>query len=176
MPVRLLFVCYENICRSPMAEGLFRRDALGRGLSGHFEVASAGTVCFQSGSSPDPRAVRAAARHGIDISGQRAQCIDELDLGSFDLVVAMDEETSVSVVEALGAASVPVVRMMTEFCPSLCGQEIEDPYYGPESGFDHTLSLLAACVGGLLDSLAGAAGLRPGFCESPGGEGHATNR
>ncbi|NTU91854.1 MAG: low molecular weight phosphotyrosine protein phosphatase [Chlorobiaceae bacterium] len=161
MPVRILFVCYENICRSPMAEGVFRHLSDMHGVAGHFEVMSAGTVCYQSGSYPDPRAIRAAARYGFDISENRAQCIHDLDLSGFDRVFVMDCENYHDVLETLGGVEGTPVHMMTDFADAVAGIEIEDPYYGPEEGFDSTLSMLAHCVDGILRHMREMHGIVP---------------
>jgi protein-tyrosine phosphatase len=153
MRFRILFVCYENICRSPMAEGVFRHLLNLRGLDELFEAESAGTVGYQSGSSPDSRAVRAASRQGIDITPIRAQSVHDLDLDSFHRIVVMDHENYRSVQDALEGSASPVVQMMTEFAGNAPGEEIEDPYYGPDEGFDSTLTTLFECVDGLISCL-----------------------
>jgi len=153
MPVRILFVCYENICRSPMAEGAFRCLSESRGVARHFETWSAGTVFYQTGSSPDSRAIRAAARSGIDISGIRARCIHDLDMSGFDHVFVMDHDNYREVAAVVDGGIRPVVHLMTDFADGAAGTEIEDPYYGSEAGFDSTLMSLAGCVQGILDHL-----------------------
>lgn len=158
MPVRILFVCYENICRSPMAEGLFTTLSYFQGVAHHFEAESAGTVGYQSGSSPDPRAIRAAARSGVDISGMRARCIHELDMSGFDHVFVMDHDNYREVEAVVDGHIGPVVHMMTEFADVPAGTEIEDPYYGPEAGFDSTLASLDGCVRGILAHLVSVHG------------------
>ncbi|NTU68165.1 MAG: low molecular weight phosphotyrosine protein phosphatase [Chlorobiaceae bacterium] len=159
MPVRIIFVCYENICRSPMAEGAFSHLADLRGVGRHFEVGSAGTVCYQAGSPPNPRAVRAAARSGVDISGIRARCIHDLDISSFDHIFVMDHGNWQDVAGALEGGIGPRVHLVAEFAGSGVGMEIEDPYYGTESTFNSTFALLAGCVEGILDSLIALHGL-----------------
>lgn len=159
MTVRILFVCYENICRSPMAEGAFNRLLELRGVAGHFEAESAGTVGYQSGSFPDPRAVRAAARAGIDISANRARCIDELDLSTFDHLFVMDHENHRDVAVVLDGYGLPPARLVTDYAGTAAGFGIPDPYYGPETGFDSTLDSLAVCVRGILDHLMAEYGI-----------------
>lgn len=73
--MRILFVCLGNICRSPLAEGLFRHAAAQAGLGDRVAVDSAGTGDWHCGEAPDPRAITVAARHGIDIAAQRARQI-----------------------------------------------------------------------------------------------------
>lgn len=158
MPVRILFVCYENLCRSPMAEGVFRHLSKQGGGAGFFEVESAGTVCYQAGSFPDQRAVMAAGRYGIDISRIRSQCIHDLDMNGFDLVFTMDHDNYREVLDALDDGSRTVVYMMTEFAGGEDVKEIEDPYYGPEEGFESTMKTLIRCVEGILSHLLEAQG------------------
>ena len=89
---RVLFVCAGNICRSPLAEGIFRRLADEAGRGGEFEIDSAGTGGWHQGERPDRRSVAVAAGHGIDISGQRARRIEPADFSRFDLILAMDQD------------------------------------------------------------------------------------
>lgn len=150
-----------------MAEGAFRLLSDFRGIASHFEVWSAGTVCYQSGSSPDSRAVRAAARSGSDISGIRARCIHNLDISWFDHVFVMDHDNYREVVAVLDGGIRPVVHMMTDFADGIAGTEIEDPYYGSEAGFDSTFASLAVCVRGILDHLISAHAIDIGDPEEP---------
>jgi len=92
MLISILFVCYENICRSPMAEGIFSELIAQHGLQHCFSVGSAGTVPYQRGSSPDERATKLLLRHGIDISPFRAQYIDDVDLHAWEWIFVMDHE------------------------------------------------------------------------------------
>lgn len=152
-----------------MAEGVFRHLSSQLGGAGFFEVESAGTVCYQAGSFPDPRAVRAAGLHGIDISRVRSQCIHDLDLNGFDLVFTMDHENYRDVLDVLDDGGRPVVYMMTEFADETAVEEIEDPYYGPEEGFESTLKRLIVCAEGILSHLLAAQGSVEGSeaCDSP---------
>jgi len=135
-----------------MAEGVFGHLAESVGAGSFFEVESAGTVCYQSGSCPDERAIRAAGRHGIDISSIRARCIHDLDLARFDRIFAMDFENHRDLYDALEGRPVSV-HMMTEFAGSDAGEEIEDPYYGDEAGFDRTLRRLMESATGILEAM-----------------------
>jgi protein-tyrosine phosphatase len=142
-----------------MAEGVFRHLSNLRGVEELFEAESAGTVGYQSGSCPDSRAVRAAGCYGIDISPIRAQCIHDLELGAFHRIVVMDNENYRSVLDALECCASPGVQMMTDFSGDNPGEEIEDPYYGPDEGFDRTLTTLFECVDGMISSLMAEYGL-----------------
>lgn len=138
-----------------MAEGAFVHAASQLGAEGCFEIESAGTVCYQSGSSPDHRAVRAAERYGIDISSIRARCIHDLDLACFDRIFVMDAENHRDMLDALDGVSVPV-HMMTDFADSEAGAEIEDPYYGSADGFDRTMERLLRSAKGIVSAFRAA--------------------
>ena len=97
MPVhRVLFVCLGNICRSPTAEGVFRKTVEARGLHREFEIDSAGTGDWHIGAPPDRRARQAAARRDIDLSGLRARQTDAGDMAAFDYIIAMDHDNYAS--------------------------------------------------------------------------------
>ena len=83
----ILFVCLGNICRSPLGEGVFRAVVEERGLGRGFRLDSAGTGGWHAGEQPDRRSIAVAARHGIDISGQRARQILPEDFSRFDLIL-----------------------------------------------------------------------------------------
>ncbi|MCA9542546.1 MAG: low molecular weight phosphotyrosine protein phosphatase, partial [Myxococcales bacterium] len=105
-PRRILFVCLGNICRSPLAEGVFRHVAENRAVGSGFVIDSAGTGAWHVGSRPDPRSVAIASKHGIDISGQRARAVDPTDFEGFDLLLGMDRSN----VETLLARSPAQLR------------------------------------------------------------------
>ena len=90
--VRVLFVCMGNICRSPTAEGVFRRVLAARAPELQIEIDSAGTHDYHVGSPPDRRAVEAAHRRGVDLSALRARMVSAEDFTHYDLILAMDEE------------------------------------------------------------------------------------
>ena len=83
-----------NICRSPTAEGVFRRVLAARAPELEIEIDSAGTHDYHVGSPPDRRAIQAARRRGVDLSGLRARMVSAEDFGHYDLILAMDEDVS----------------------------------------------------------------------------------
>ena len=93
MNTRVLFVCMGNICRSAMAEGVFRQLTRQAGLSEIVTVDSAGTHAFHEGEAPDRRAQTTASKRGYDITGLRARAVSEKDFDQFDLILAMDWTT-----------------------------------------------------------------------------------
>ena len=90
MNTRVLFVCMGNICRSPMAEGVFQQMIRQAGLDEVVQVGSAGTHAFHAGEAPDKRAQATAAKRGYDISGLRARRVKDKDFEDYDMILAMD--------------------------------------------------------------------------------------
>ena len=88
--MKILFVCLGNICRSPTAEGVFRKLASDSPLAGSLEIDSAGTVGFHAGHPPDPRSIEHAALRGFDLGNLRARKVIAADFEHFDHVIAMD--------------------------------------------------------------------------------------
>jgi protein-tyrosine phosphatase len=146
--VRVLFVCLGNICRSPLAQGVFEGVLRREGLEGEVFVDSAGTGHWHVGSPPDDRALSAAALRGVDISSQRARRISPEDCEGFDYVLTMDEE-NYRRVAALCRGSA-VVRPFLNFATDSPEREVPDPYSGGPEGFDHVLDLVEGASEGLL--------------------------
>ncbi len=149
----VLFVCMGNICRSPTAEGVFRNTLRQHAPSLAIRVDSAGTHAYHVGEPPDVRARQAAARRGIDLSGQRARRVARADFAAFDLVLAMDEDN----LRALSAMSPPEyrsrIKLFMDFAPEISRRNVPDPYYGGSIGFEHVLDLVEEAALGLLAHL-----------------------
>ena len=127
----ILFVCLGNICRSPLAEGIFRTVWAERGQGRHMLLDSAATSGWEVGSAPDPRSIAVAMRHGIDISGQRARKVRREDFSRFDLILGMDR-SNVADLKAL-APTRDRVHLFLEFAHGQA-RDVPDPYYdGPEA-------------------------------------------
>jgi len=139
--ISVLFVCMGNICRSPLAEGIFRHGLAAAQLAELVEVDSAGTGNWHQGDAPDPRSVETASRHGIDISGQRARQLVPEDFDRFDLIFAMDRSN-----EATMRARAPSSRhdKIFLFLDDTLGSraDVPDPYHGGVSGFEDVYQLL----------------------------------
>jgi protein-tyrosine phosphatase len=150
--VRILFVCMGNICRSPMARGVFENVAWREGLAGEITVDAAGTHGFyHAGVSPDPRAQESVLSRGIDISGQRARLLAAEDCERFDYILTMDED-NYRVVSALCRGNA-VVRSFLDFATDSPEREIPDPYYGGSDGFEYVLNLIEEASEGLLQEI-----------------------
>ena len=149
--MRILFVCLGNICRSPMAEGLFRRELERRGIDHLVEVDSAGTGDWHVGEPPDPRARRAIARRGVDISHLRGRQVRPRDLDDFDLILAMDAENYSDLLALADPEQAERIRLFMDFAPQAGVREVPDPYFGEEDGFETVLDLIQAAAEGLAD-------------------------
>ena len=147
----IVFVCLGNICRSPIAEGVFRRMIEEKGLSGTIRIDSAGTSGFHQGALPDPRSMEVCKSHGLDISGQRSRRVVDADFASLDLIVAMDRSNEADLkARATQGDSSRIVRLL-EYLPE-GGSDVPDPYYGGEQGFEHVYQLIAEALGELYEA------------------------
>jgi len=153
MAIRVLFVCMGNICRSPVAQGVFEDVVRREGLDGQVEVDSAGTHGFyHAGEPPDARAQESALARGIDISGQRARRLLPEDCRGFDYVLTMDEQNYRRVAGLCkGGAE---VRPFLDFAPGP-ETEVPDPYQGGPEGFQRALDLIERASEGLLREIRG---------------------
>ena len=150
---RILFVCLGNICRSPMAEGVFRRVAEDAGKLHLFEIDSAGMGDWHKGEAPDHRAQKAALGRGVDISGQAARKVELQDFEDFDLVLAMDGSNIEDLHDIAPHAARAKIRRFLDYAPQVGTQDVPDPYYGGTEGFDHALDLIEGAAHGLLAEL-----------------------
>lgn len=157
---RVLFVCTGNICRSPTAEGVFRKLAAGAGLAHLVEADSAGTHDYHVGEAPDPRTQRVAAARGYDLSVLRARQVARADFARFDLLVAMDRGHQALLERLAPPGGAQKVRLMMSYAGGRGYDEVPDPYYGGPDGFELVLDLLEDASRGLLDALARDLGVR----------------
>jgi protein-tyrosine phosphatase len=153
---RILFVCLGNICRSPMAEGVFRNLVEEEGLAHRFEIDSAGLGAWHLGQAPDARAQAAARRRGIDISGQSARQVSEEDFDRFDLLLVMDRSNFAEIKRRAPVESHAKIRPFLDFAAKAGAKDVPDPFYGGTEGFDHALDLIEEAARGLLAALTGA--------------------
>ncbi len=148
--VSVLFVCMGNICRSPMAEGVFRRQVEAAGLTERIHIDSAGTHAYHVGEPPDPRAQETAARRGIDLSPLRARRVTREDIALFDYVLAMDRDNLGILRDIADPAHHERIRLFMSFAPEMKQKEVPDPYYGGPGGFEQVFDLVEAAAEGLL--------------------------
>lgn len=150
MAVRVLFVCMGNICRSPMAEGMFRKAVREAGLESHVEVDSAGTHAYHVGSPPDPRAQQAIRQRGADISGLRGRKVDDADFERFDYILAMDGDNIDRLKQRAPARHHDKIRRLLSFSRKYPNLDVVDPYYGGPQGFEENLDMIEDAVQGLI--------------------------
>ena len=153
MTIKVLFVCTANLCRSPMAEGVFRAMVGRAGLAEAFEIASAGTSDKFVGKPPVPAAIEIAASRGYDISDIRARQVVGDDIAYFDYPLAMDSSHLVDMRWLAPRALTTKPKMFLSFAPPMGVIDVLDPMGGPKSGFERALSLIEAGCKGLLDRL-----------------------
>jgi protein-tyrosine phosphatase len=151
--MKILFVCMGNICRSPTAEGVFRQLVRARAPRVEVEIDSAGTHDYHVGEPPDPRAVAAAARRGIDLKSLRARMVQESDFERFDLIVAMDRLNRTTLLDLSPEEYRDRIRLLMEFSPSNDVEDVPDPYYGGAVGFERVLDLVEEAAAGLLEEV-----------------------
>jgi low molecular weight protein-tyrosine phosphatase len=151
-PVRVLFVCLGNICRSPSAEGVFRQVVANAGLSNEVKIDSCGTGSWHVGKAPDGRAREAAARRGIDISNLRARQFQESDLFEFDYVLVMDRQNLADIKRVQNEVGGTEPELFLDYGRS-SHDEVPDPYYGGDQGFEMVLDLIQEASEGLLARL-----------------------
>lgn len=154
--ISILFVCLGNICRSPLAEGIFRSLVEQAGLSHRFEIDSAGTGAWHVGEPPDARAAMVASRHGVPLECKARQITGE-DFARFDYIIAMDRENLRSLERmAASAGSEAEIRLLREFDPERDGDEVPDPYYGGASGFETVYDIVSRSCRELLQRVGPA--------------------
>ena len=153
----VVFVCYGNICRSPVAEGVFRQLVADGGLEKQIQCDSAGTASFHIGQLPDIRTRESALEHGLTLT-HHARRLTGDDLAQFDYFVAMDEQNLESIEKlnyrSTGLYSNDTIFLLREFDPDVSDQpNVPDPYYeGPEV-FEDVYQIVLRCCQQLLTYL-----------------------
>lgn len=157
--IHVLMVCMGNICRSPLAHGLFEALVEQERLTDVILVDSAGTHAYHVGEPPDPRSQQTATRHGVDLSRQRARRVAQEDFERFDYILAMDHDNYHNLISCAPEEHQDKVRLFLEFAPQRREREVPDPYYGGPDGFEHVYELVEAAAMGLLADIRGRHGL-----------------
>ncbi|MEU2582599.1 low molecular weight protein-tyrosine-phosphatase [Streptomyces avermitilis] len=151
MTYRVCFVCTGNICRSPMAESVFRAQIAEAGLDGLVEVSSAGTDGWHEGDGADPRTVAVLEANGYE-SGHTARQFQASWFSHLDLVIALDSG-HLKALRRLAAAPAHAekVRLLRSYDPAAdADPDVPDPYYGQMDGFEECLEMVEAASPGLL--------------------------
>jgi len=143
--INVLFVCLGNICRSPLAEGIFNHHLDKQGVSHLFMADSAGTNSFHIGELPDPRSRDVAADNGIDLV-HKARAVHQTDFEKFHVLVAMDENNHRDLLRMKPEGSEARVVLMREFDLNATYNSVPDPYYGHKKDFEHVFEILTDCM------------------------------
>ncbi len=159
--IRILFVCLGNICRSPTVEGVFRARAERAGWGALFEVDSAGTAAYHVGEPPDRRSQQHAQARGYNLSALRARQVAPIDFERFDYVLTMDRRNlrEMEGIQRFARNPKATLALLLDYHPERQGQEVPDPYYGTDDGFETVLDLAESASDELLKVLLKKQGL-----------------
>lgn len=152
-PIKILFCCMGNICRSPTAEAVFRSYVEKAGLGEHIHIDSAGTHDYHVGDAPDARAQRSAKKRGYDMSMLRGRQVEVEDFSRFDYVLAMDNHNLVMLERLRPDDARSHLGLFLDFARNHAGHEVPDPYYGNGDGFERVLDMVEDAAQGLLQHI-----------------------
>lgn len=124
------------------------------GVASRFAVDSAGTHGFHEGDPADPRTRRVGRKHGLDVDSI-SRPVTDADFDEFDLIIAMDRGHRRELLSRAGSGRKAAIRLMRDYDPAARDQDVPDPYYGGEAGFDLMYAILEPACRGLLHSLRG---------------------
>ena len=157
----ILFVCMGNICRSPTAEGVFRKLTSECEGFADLIIDSAGTIGYHAGEHPDARAIAAARKRGYDLSTIFARQIRASDFVEFDLILAMDKDNYRNLTDFATKTNnrqhIDKLKLFLEYSQQTEYTEVPDPYYGSSRGFDLVIDLIEDASSGLIKSISGSA-------------------
>ncbi len=148
MTIRVLFVCYGNICRSPLAEFVFKDMVSKAGLSDQIEVASAGTSGEHLGDHVDRRSAAVMAKHGISCEGKRSRQLNLKDFVDYDYIIAMDYDNMRAIGRICSNPGNCTVRLLMDYAG---GGIVDDPYFTLD--FDKAYSEIEKGCRALLEDL-----------------------
>jgi protein-tyrosine phosphatase len=154
-PTSILFVCLGNICRSPMAEGVFLSILERKGQSSDFIIDSAGTLGAHIGELADRRMRFFAEKRGYTLT-HRSRKFTRADFGKFDWIIVMDDRNFDDIKSmAMTSEEVSKIHRMVDFCQKSDATYVPDPYYGGDQGFENVIDLLEDACEGLFSEVRG---------------------
>ena len=148
----VLFVCLGNICRSPMAEGAFRKAAQEAGLL--VEVDSVGTASYHIGEAPDPRAIAVADQNGVDISQLRGRQLADEDFERFTHIIALDTANLAGVNSRAPRKTKAEIALLLDVYDNRTGASVADPYYGDKGDFEQCWNEVSKAASELVKRLS----------------------
>lgn len=151
---KVLFVCLGNICRSSAAEAVLKKYLEKEGLQENIYVDSAGTAGYHIGEPSDPRMIKAAGKRGYNIDHIGRKFGPAKDFLKFDYIITMDNQNhaDISELDHVNKFSHKIFKM-SEFCKDLNIEEVPDPYYESEEGFEKVLDILESGCKGIIEKL-----------------------
>jgi protein-tyrosine phosphatase len=151
--VAVLFCCMGNICRSPTAEGVFRRQVAEAGLENRIRIDSVGTHSYHVGHAPDPRSQSAATARGYELQDLRAREVTAQDFVEFNYILAMDNDNLAELRRMAPPEWRSKPRLFMEYATRHAEREVPDPYYGDLQGFELVIDLVEDGCAGLLAAI-----------------------
>ncbi|MDW7691923.1 low molecular weight protein-tyrosine-phosphatase [Flammeovirgaceae bacterium SG7u.111] len=160
--INVLFVCLGNICRSPMAEGVFAHLVSEKGLEDQVGYDSAGMIGFHAGELADRRMRNTASSHGIELT-HRSRPFESQDFQKFDYIIAMDSNNKkdIEAEKKGGLGKDQHIYMMRDFDDKRSGKAVEDPYYQGDTAFEDCYQILLESNSNFLDYLISKHNLNP---------------
>lgn len=138
--IRVLFVCLGNICRSPMAEAVFRHEVEAAGLGDRIDIDSAGTGGWHIGEEPHEGTRRKLAEKNISTAGMKGRQLSRQDLETFDYIIAMDAENLGDIHRLAAHDSSAYTARLLDLVPDSDIEDVPDPYF--TGNFDEVYGLI----------------------------------
>jgi len=153
--VKILFVCLGNICRSPSAEAIFTKMVVDKGVNDMFVIDSAGTSGWHNGDQADKRMQKYAIERGYDLVSLSRKFYAESDFDKFDLIIGMDNQNIYDLkLQAKDELEIEKIVKMTDYCVKFANyEEVPDPYFGGDAGFELVLDILEDSCENLLNRI-----------------------
>ena len=152
--LKVLFVCMGNICRSPAAEGIFRKLVNDAKLDDKISIDSAGTLDYHTGELPDIRMRKHASQRGYNLDSRARQFNPKKDFEVFDYIIVMDDDNYSDIIrlDTKKLYGNKIIKM-TNFCSDKNVKEVPDPYNGGNAGFEKVLDILEDSTKHLLEKI-----------------------